>query len=209
MDLVGISMQTNIEGLVLGHPVLSAILTVVVLALVAKQATLTYPRYQTIHTVKTLVFRVVDPVTRKRGTLQGTVFERFFQTPVAGRALRWLDQLHGRPLINDKDNREDAEYLAAYDGTPRDVLTTLDADGWDLHLVSTDKRRPDGSLDDGHAVLYHDDGRQTEVYVFDAGHGMTHVYAHVETATTDPDGHLSDPQADGDPRGVVRQALDL
>lgn len=181
MDLVGIGMQTNIPDLVLSNPYLSTALLVAILAIVAYQRTLSYREYQTIHTVKTLVFRVLDPLATRRG----------------------------RPLINDKGNRDDAEYLAAYDGTPRDVLTTLDADGWDLHLVSTDKRRPDRSLDDGHAVFYHDDGRQTEVYVFDTGHGMTHVYAHVETATTDPDGHLSDPQADGDPRGVVRQALDL
>lgn len=172
-------MQVNIQDLILGHPLLSAILTVVVLALVAKQATLTYPRYQKIHTIKTLVFRVLDPIATRRG----------------------------RPLINDKGGRDDAEYLTEWDGTPRDVLTTLHGEGWDYHLVSTDKRRPDGTLDSGHAVTYHDDGRQTEVYTFDNG-DSTDVYAHVETSTTDPDGHLSDAQEDGDTRGVVRQALE-
>jgi hypothetical protein len=174
-------MQTDIPQLVLGSTVLLILLRIIIHWLVAEQARLTYPEYQTIHTVKTLLFRIADPWASRRG----------------------------RPLINDKDGREDAEYLTAWDGSPRDVLTTLHAEGWDYHLISTDKRRPDGTLDGGHAVLYHDDGRQTEVYVFDAGHGMTHVYVHVETATTDPDGHLSDPQADGDPRGVVKEALEI
>jgi len=172
-------MQTNIPDLVLGNPILSTALLVAVLAIVAYQRTLSYREYATIHTVKTLVFRVLDPIATRRG----------------------------RPLINDKGGREDAEYLTEWDGTPRDVLTTLSAEGWDYHLVSTDKRRPDGTLDSGHAVTYHDDGRQTEVYVFDNG-DSTDVYAHVETSTTDPDGHLSDPQKDGDPRGVVTKALE-
>lgn len=172
-------MQTNIPDLILGNPVLLGVLTVVILALVAYQRTLSYREYQTIHIIKTLVFRVLDPLASRRG----------------------------RPLINDKGGRDDAEYLTEWDGTPRDVLTTLSAEGWDYHLVSTDKRRPNGTLDSGHAVFYHDDGRQTEVYVFDNGDGTTAVYAHEETSTTDPDGHLSDPQDDGDPRGVVRQAL--
>lgn len=171
-------MQMNIPDLVLSNPFLLAVLTVVILALVAYQRTLSHREYATIHTVKTLVFRVLDPIATRRG----------------------------RPLINDKGGRDDTEYLTEWDGTPRDVLTTLHGEGWDYHLVSTDKRRPDGTLDSGHAVTYHDDGRQTEVYTFDNG-DSTDVYAHVETSTTDPDGHLSDSQEDGDTRGVVTKAL--
>lgn len=170
-------MQTDIPELVLSNPALLAVLTILVLALVAWQRTLTYREYQTVHTVKTLVFRVLDPWASRRG----------------------------RPLINDKGGRDDAEFLTTWDGTPRDVLTTLKSEGWDYHLVSTDKRRPSG-LDDGHAVMYHDDGRQTEVYVFGVGE-KTDVYAHVEGAVTDPEGHLTEQQQDGDPRGVVGDAL--
>ena len=171
-------MQSNIPEIVLGNPVLLGVLTVLVLAVVAYQRTLTYPEYATIHTLKTVLFRALDPWARKRG----------------------------RRLINDKGGREDAEFLTVWDGSARDVLTTLRSEGWDYHLVSTDKRR-DGDLDDGHAVIYHDNGDQTEVYVFELDNGKTEVYGHVETATTNPEGHLSDAQTDGDAHGVISAAL--
>jgi hypothetical protein len=56
-------------------------------------------------------------------------------------------------------------------------------------------------------VFYHDDGKQTEAYIFANSDGSSDVYVHVETATTDPDGHLTDEQLDGDVRGRVRAAL--
>jgi len=50
---------------------------------------------------------------------------------------------------------------------------------------------------------------QVECYLFGNGDGTTDLYVHSETAVTDPEGHLSDRQTDGDPTGVVTDALGL
>jgi hypothetical protein len=52
-------------------------------------------------------------------------------------------------------------------------------------------------------VCYHDDGTQTEVYLFPSPSGnVTDVYAHVEGAITDPEAHLTEDQRHGDARGA-------
>jgi hypothetical protein len=48
---------------------------------------------------------------------------------------------------------------------------------------------------------------QTEAFLFANDDGTTDVYAHHEVSVTDPDGHLEARQRNGDPRGVVRDAL--
>jgi hypothetical protein len=116
-------------------------------------------------------------------------------------------------VISHKGYRDDAEYLQTVDGTVRDVWQTLVDAGADPHLVNSIKKRP---LPDGgfqysaaHVVWnYPETGEQLEAYIFDNGDGTSDVYAHAETWTLDPDGHFEDPQTDGDPRGVVRAALD-
>jgi len=65
--------------------------------------------------------------------------------------------------------------------------------------VEANKRRPDGSLSILHFVWMHEDGHQSEVYVFADGS----LYAHLETAVTDVEGHLSDGIEPGDVRGVL------
>lgn len=174
----------NLQDLVLSNPWLLAVLTVAVLAVVAYQRTLTYREYRTAHVVKSLVFRVLDPLATRRG----------------------------RPLLAHVDGATHPEFLRTYPATPRETFRRLRAGGFDPHLVATTKVRSlgNGQREVSHSqlVYYHDDGTQTEAYLFPAGHGnTTDVYAHHETSVTDPAGHLTDKQTDGDARNVVTETL--
>jgi len=102
---------------------------------------------------------------------------------------------------------DDKEYLTTVAHPPREVFETLTAAGGSPHLINSIKRLPDGTYSAAHILWIHGDNSQTEAYLFGSG-DSTHVYAHHETSVLDPEGHLSDPQRDGDVRGVVRAALD-
>jgi hypothetical protein len=110
-------------------------------------------------------------------------------------------------FVHDKGTAEaDDEYLMTRRQSVRSVWKQLVSEGGHPHLISSIKRLPDGSLSQAHVVWTHADGTQTEAYLFHAEDG-TAVYAHNETGVTDPEGHLTDRQTDGDPKGVVRAAL--
>jgi len=142
-------------------------------------------------------------VIQYQRTLSWTEHRQYHR--VKKRVLPWLDRVWPH-AIHEKGGTDDPEYIATWECSLREAYDTLSKAGLEPNLLSSLKRRPDG-LSDLHMVTYHDDGTQTEVYCFTAGandrRDVVDVYAHHETATTDPEGHLSDTQRDGDPRGVL------
>jgi hypothetical protein len=165
-------------------PLLAAALAVVLRAALAYQRGLTWPEYRTCHALKRATFPALD----RREPL----------------GYAWF--------VTDKGGRDDAEYLTTRPGGVRATVDRLRAGGGSLHLINAVKRRPATNGDPysaAHVVWTHADGTQTEAYLFRNDDGTTDVYAHHEEGVTDPDGHLTGPQTDGDPRGVVRGALNL
>jgi hypothetical protein len=171
----------SLPNLILSDPLLTGAVTVAVLALVAWQRTLTYSEYLGAHRIKTIVFRVLDPIFRRRG----------------------------RPLIRwKKYNKNDAEYVRWTPESPRKVGKIIQSD-FTPHLIATAKYRdiPRGTQP-AHSQYrqLHDDGAQTELILFAGIDGGTDVYAHVETSVEDVEGHLTDKQFQGDARAAFKQA---
>jgi len=105
-----------------------------------------------------------------------------------------------RSFVHEKEHPENSpEYMTTTDAGPRTVWTRMLNAGFSPHLVSSTKRRPDGSLSKWHWVQTHEDGTQTECYLFTDGS----LYCHHETVATDVEGHLSDGITPGDPRGTL------
>jgi hypothetical protein len=166
------------------NPVAVLALALVLRAGLAWQRSLTWPEYRTLHGIKRLLF----PVLQRRRPFGFAEF------------------------VNEKGARSDPEFVTTEHGGVKDVVGLCRDAGGSLHLLSSIKRRPPehgDKLSMAHVVWTHDDGTQTECYVFRNSDGTTDVYTHHETSVSDPDGHLSDLQTDGDPRGVVRAALGL
>jgi len=165
------------------HPVMVAILAaIVVRAALAWQRQLTWPEYRTLHGIKRLIF----PVLSERQPFG-----------------------YGH-WVHEKGGRDDAEYVATIDDSLRSVVRRLQAGGGSLHLINSIKRRPTehgDPLSAAHVVWVHGE-TQTEAYLFVNADGSIDVYAHHEVAVTDPEGHLTEQQDDGDPEGVVTGALD-
>lgn len=186
----------------LTNPVVLAGLALVITALTRWQMGLSWTEYRQIHRAKRRLFPVLDRLTPNE------IPARLRRIPVVGRVLSFLFAFDS--FINTKGYRDDAEYFRTESRPVKAVWKTLVRQGGSPHLISSVKRRetPDGSdLSAAHVVWTHDDGTQTEAYLFDNGDGSTDIYVHHETATSDVQGHLSDPQTDGDPRGVVTKAL--
>lgn len=166
----------------LQDPVLIAAVTLAVAAVMHYQAGLTWREYRTIHRTRRRIFVTLDAVNPAG-------FESFVHEK-------------GMPA-------SDPEYLTTVDASLQAVFKTLTSgqSGGDPHLVSSIKRRSDGSLSDAHVVwTHHDDGTQTEAYLFAHPDGVD-VYAHRETEASDVEGHLTDGIEPGDPRGMVSKAL--
>jgi hypothetical protein len=171
-------------GVLLDNPEVLVALVILLRAGLAWQRSLSYPEFRTVHAAKRATFPTLQRVTPS-----------------------------GLSFVNTKGYRDDAEYLLTVDESVRAVAQRLRAGGGSYHVISSIKRRetPDGpQYSRVHVVWTHEDGQQTECYLFpavDNGDGRTDVYAHLEASVTDPDDHLDGPQPDGDPRGVVRDAL--
>jgi len=164
------------------YPQLVAVVAIVARVARAWQASLTWPEYVVVHRFKRGVFPVVDRV--------------------AGGAILW---------VSEKGGRDDAEFLTTIDAPYRDVVATLRAGGGSLHLLNSLKRRPDAHGDPlsiAHLVWTHDDGTQSEAYLFANADGSTDVYVHHEPSTDHPLRHLTGSQSNGDVRGVVAAALE-
>jgi len=164
-------------------PVLFAALTLAVLAVLQYQRTLSWTEYRRIHALKV-------------------------------RFLPYVDRYTNLFVISRKQSpEEDAEYLTTVSGSVGDVFKRfkrLVAGGGSPHLINSVKVRPhgDGSqYSAAHVVWTHDSGDQSEAYLFRAEDGVD-VYSHFEPSVVNVDDHLEGEQEDGDPRGVVRSALE-
>lgn len=167
----------------LTEPYAIAAVTAAVVAALYWQRTLSWREYRTIHGLK----RRVCPL---------------------------LDGLPGLPsLVNDKQYRA-GEYVAHSEWSVAEIFAKLVASGGSPHLINSLKRRElpygRGQLTAAHVVWTHDDGTQTEAFLFQSADGGTDVYAHHEDSVTSPREHLDgSDQVDGDPRGVVHHALGM
>jgi hypothetical protein len=171
--------MTSIPDLIFNTPTLAALLTALIYAIVRSQRGLSYHEYRLLHRCKYALFRALDSTARR----------------------------YGRPLVRLKGYRNDSEFVATASYRPRTVARRLAAAGLSYHFLSTAKRRrtPWGRQDAfAHLVAIHDDDTQTEVFLFSTANGGTDLYAHHETAVTDPEGHHLTEQTPGDPRGVIK-----
>jgi hypothetical protein len=156
-----------------------AALVIVIVAIVMWQRTLSWREYRRLHALKRRVLPLVDRHT-------------------------------GLFVVSRKGGRDDDEWLCSpLEGVP-DIYRQLVDAGFSPHLVNALKVRTIGGENQysaAHLVYFHDDGMQTEVYLFAAPDGGTDVYAHVESGVHTPKDHLEGDQKDGDKRNVVRDAL--
>ncbi len=164
----------------LTDPVPLAVLTLLVFGVVQYQRTLTWTEYRGLHALKRRYFPVLDRL--------------------------WPHAVHTKQRPKD-----DAEYLLTREQSVKSVWQQLVSEGGSPHLVSSLKQRPgmdDGAVEYSAAhVLWRHDGSQTEAYLFANDDGTVDVYAHFEPSVLRPTEHLSGEQTDGDPKGVVRDAL--
>jgi len=175
-------MSTIGLELLTDHPELVLAVAIAARLLRALQAGLSWPEYRVAHRLKRGVLPLVDRVGG------GRVF-----------------------VVSEKGGRDDEEFLETVADPVRDVVSRLRDAGASPHLINSLKRRPDthgDPLSAAHLVWTHENGMQTECYLFRNRDGSTDVYVHYETSVDDPLGHLTDGQADGDVRGVVEAGLD-
>jgi hypothetical protein len=164
------------------HPALVVVLAAVMRAALAWQRELSWPEYRLLHAAKRLTFPRLDAVSPGG-------FDSF---------------------VNDKGGREDAEFITTAAGDLQTTVQALRDGGGSLHLVSSVKRRPDehgDPLSAAHVVWNHGTD-QTEAYLFRNADGTVDIYSHFEASPETPLEHLDGNQQDGDPRRVVRGALD-
>lgn len=172
----------NIEEIVLSDPVLLIGLTLLLIIGVHYQRGLTYREFRMLHMLKCYVFAALDSRARELG----------------------------RPLVWTKEYREDSpDFLETIEVSPKNVALELRKYGCSPHLLATAKcRKTSTGVQWAHSqwVYFHDDGLQTEIYLF-SSEDSTDVYAHLEGSVTDPKAHLDNKQIHGDPRGVFKQAI--
>jgi len=137
------------------------------------------------------------------------------------RKIRWFTRLDGvarrlgQPLVYHKGDRNHPEFIHGIHTPPAEVARDLLQYGFEPHLIATLKTRDgeNGPQPAWGQFVYTErvDGEtiQTEAYIFRNVGGSTDVFGHVETSVVDPDGHLQDPQRDGDTRGHIKSALRL
>jgi len=164
------------------YPELAVVLAAVMRAGLAYQRGLSWYEYRTLHGMRRILFPVLQ------------------------------DALPVVSFVNWKHGRKDKEFLTTRKATVAATARQLMAGNGSLHLLSSIKRRPEDHgdpLSRAHVVWTHADGRQTEAYLFANDDGTCDVYVHTEESVTDPVGHLTGEQRDGDLRGVVREALGM
>ena len=116
----------------------------------------------------------------------------------------------GLKIVKTKGYRDDDEYVATVSQSPKELARAFKNIGIDQHLINGSKCRntPDGKQWSHTQWAYqHDDGKQTEVWLYINDDGSTDIYAHHEDSVFDPDGHLSTPFTPGDPKGVLDSIL--
>jgi len=174
----------SVTDRLLDNPAAVAALAALLRGVLAYQSELSWPEYRTAHAAKRATFPTLQRISPA-----------------------------GLSFVNTKGYRDDAEFVTTVDNSLRAVVERLRDGGGSLHLINSIKRRetPEGrQYSAAHVVWTHGDGQQTEAYLFHSvGEAGVDVYAHSEASVTDPVAHLDGPQPDGDPRGVVREALGL
>lgn len=170
---------------ILADPVLVSFIAVVVIALVYYQRTLSWPEYSTLRDIITIL----------------------------------APRLNKQPIrtLSRKGLRDDPEYIATINQPVKTVWKALVEAGGSPHLIASVKfrvtREGERQYSRAHVVWKHADtdadshAEQSEAYLFDNGDGSCDIYAHAEGWVTNPEDHLTDGQQDGDPKGVVRDAL--
>jgi hypothetical protein len=164
------------------NPEVAILLAIVMRLGLAYQRDLTYSEFRTIHALKRGLFPLLDRYTP-----------------------------NGVRLINVKGYRDHPEYIGHVDASMRTVTKLLRKEGGSFHTICSIKRRhtPEGDQYSAvHLVWTHSDGNQTEAFLFPSVEGSgVDVYAHFEPSVNDPVGHLTEPQTDGDPNGVITPAI--
>ena len=154
---------------------------------------------------------VIAAVVQYQRTLGWREYRQYHKLKVRYAPL--VSRLTGAFVVSRKGGRSDGEYLTTINERPQRVFQRLLDGGGSPLLVNSVKVRehPDSGTDHysvAHVVFTHDDGMQTEAYLFDNGDGTTDVYAHFEAGVLSPEEHLEGEQRDGDVRGVVTEALE-
>lgn len=161
-------------------PYLVGALIVIIAAALAYQRTLSWSEYRVAHRTKTILLPILQP--------RVTVL-----------------------LVSSKAFRG-GEYLTTVNDSLGGVFQTLVTAGGSPHLVCSIKERetPDGTrqYSAAHIVWLHHDGSQTEAYLFASPDGGVDIQSHHEPSVLSPTDHLDGrKQQNGDPRGVVWDAL--
>ena len=164
----------------LTDPVPLAVLTLVIFGVIQYQRTLSWTEYREIHRLKRRLFPTLDRV--------------------------WPHFVHA------KGGHDDPEFIATVEDSVQVVFSDFVDAGASPHVINSIKQRQHPETGKrqytaAHVRWAHDDGSQTEAYLFRLDKRHVDVYAHHEPGVVTPVDHLSGPQTDGDPRGVVHNAL--
>jgi len=169
-------MLSDLPQIIASNPALAILAALVLRSILAWQKELSWYEYRTLHGLK------------------WTLAKRYPS-----------DTIGPISLVNRKGGDEDAEYLGYSEATPREVVRELRANGFTLHLLASLKVA-EGTPSYAQLSYQHDDGTQTECYLFRSGDG-TSVYSHHERSAASIE-HLTDTdQQDADPRGVVPEHI--
>ena len=169
---------------ILDDPTLVSALGLLLLGLVYYLRTVGPRRALLIEAVRTIVFRLLDPIATR----------------------------YGRPLVRDKTEDQD-EFIATVDISELELARVFWQFDYRYNPISTKKyrvkeRRQWSVL----SAAYRDsigDGEQHHVYVFRDPDGTLDIYGHREASVTNPDAHDGgDELVSGDPAGRVTTALD-
>lgn len=181
-------------------PIAYAALVVVITAVVVWQGTLGYRSARLVNRGKRLLFPLLERFRRPLVRYARRI------SPALGSVVSF-----GIPiLIVDTERVGSDQYLVTWETDVAHAFETFVQAGYSYNAVSSLKRRPGSHGDDPpmqlsalSMVYYHDDGMQTEVYLFANPDDTLDVYAHYEASVTDPRDHLGDAVQAGDPRDLV------
>ena len=163
-------MIDNLTEFVTTNPEVAVVIGILAYVIVRFQRNLSYREYRFLQLGKSFLFPALDAYATKRG----------------------------RPLVRYKNATDTSEeYITSSESGPRETYKRLRQSGCSPHLLATLKaRQSDSGTQYAHSQLVRmvNDGMQVEYYLFPNADNGTDIYGHSETAVTDPEGHLEDPQ---------------
>lgn len=172
----------DIDEIVFDSPELMALL-ILILGVIAYLQSKLGPGDDWIETLKLKIYLILDPILSK----------------------------HGFELIRKKGIEE---YIYSTHITPDEVEEVLMSCGYERNVAANKKYRelPDGSKQyevGSMKYRYPDSDQQHHVYIFPGQYYVCDIYGHKETDwQEDPEGHMEDPQIDGDPDEILKDCLD-